>query len=146
MLSVETLHCSRTSYFDPSTNQHSACMHPAMSLRFLIGLHISSSPEPLFIIIHKSCFSLSTTASASCFATLGESPGTAGEALGQNQDVLQRLHLSAGLGMPCCHPGRAGGSGEGSLCSSASTAATMIWITCRNRSMESFTHLTLLSF
>lgn len=72
MLSVETLHCSHTSYFDPSTNQHSACMHPAMSLWVLIGLHISSSPEPLLIIIHKSCFSLSTTASASCFATLGE--------------------------------------------------------------------------
>lgn len=47
-------------------------MHPAMSLQFFIGLHISLFLEPLLKIIHKSCFSLSTTASASCFATLGE--------------------------------------------------------------------------
>ncbi|KAI3354637.1 hypothetical protein L3Q82_019141, partial [Scortum barcoo] len=51
----------------------------------------------------------------------------AGGGLGKTQDTLERLCLSAGLGMPRGPPGRAGGSvwGEGSLGISAQTAASV---------------------
>lgn len=35
------------------------------------------------------------------------------EALKQTQKMLERLYLSAGLGMPLCPPGQTGGGGLG---------------------------------
>lgn len=35
------------------------------------------------------------------------------EATGQTQDMLKGLYLLAGLGIPLCFPGKAGGGGQG---------------------------------